>query len=659
MGTRIDKRAGRVQNAIFSSKLDTLDRTAELIKDSDLSVLTQTIQLGAKKIAYAIGSGGSLISAHFFAECRSDVVDQLTIVMTPMEFVLDDRNLAGSQVWLFSGRGENADAHAGAIAARTRGCTDIQIVTSNADASVFSQLPERAYRKHVLATYEKEDGFLSTHSLIAVIAGLLQSTHQYVHGRESEYSPLLDFIKELRLRRDHSRIQEYTQSFSRIGDDDTLIVLADPRLKSASIALETSLWETALCPVQVADFRNFGHGRHVWLHKRGDRTFVLAMTGRQSAPSWLEIEREIPETLRRHHIAYGNTGRLQQAIAIIDAMLIVEAIGSGSAVDPAKPGVGPFARAMYDGAALKGIERDFTRPVRTKLRALRKFGTSDVEWDPVTGFQSFSERLRSAHFHGLVLDYDGTVVSTKARLAPPGRKFNEELERLMDAGLKVGFATGRGGSVGTMLRDHIDRKFHPSILVGYYNGGYMKSLDVDIEKHPPEVANAIRIMTAWVRERNHLLKEPVKTDSTVQISIAIDDSEKSQQFLDELKFAPLVLSKEVRMVFSEHSVDIGLPRNSKLNVVSALGASTSVEPSHILCVGDSGAPHGNDFELLGHAHGVSVRDVCHRQEMCWTVCDAVIDGPDALHAILRALTPISDGFFKLDVRKLILSGTWD
>ncbi|MNL56392.1 hypothetical protein D3C87_1798830 [compost metagenome] len=89
--------------------------------------------------------------------------------------------------------------------------------------------------------------------------------------------------------------------------------------------------------------------------------------------------------------------------------------------------------------------------------------------------------------------------------------------------------------------------------------------------------------------------------------------------------------------------------------MSALGASTSSDPSHILCIGDSGAPHGNDFELLGHAHGISVRDVCHRQDVCWSMFDAVIDGPDALHTILRALTLVSVGIFQLDVQKLGLS----
>ena len=48
-------------------------------------------------------------------------------------------------------------------------------------------------------------------------------------------------------------------------------------IRSAAIDLESKLTEAALMPVQVADFRNFAHGRHHWLAKRGGETAVLAL----------------------------------------------------------------------------------------------------------------------------------------------------------------------------------------------------------------------------------------------------------------------------------------------------------------------------------------------------------------------------------------------
>ena len=46
----------------------------------------------------------------------------------------------------------------------------------------------------------------------------------------------------------------------------------------------------------------------------------------------------------------------------------------------------------------------------------------------------------------------GTVVSTDRRLEPPAAEILSDIQRLVDAGLSIAFATGRGGSIGEMLR---------------------------------------------------------------------------------------------------------------------------------------------------------------------------------------------------------------
>ncbi|UFX13138.1 HAD family hydrolase [Sinorhizobium meliloti] len=641
-----------MQGTIFSTKLDALDKTVALIDDVDLSAMAKALSEGARKVGYAIGSGGSLISACFLSACRSDLSEMPTSVQTPMEFVLDDRDLRNSQVWIFSGRGENADAHAAASAAKAWGCKDIQIVTSNPRASIFSILPVEQFTKHVLPVFEEKDGFLSTHSLVAAIAALLGATHKHIH-RSDVSTVISEFAEQLRARRTPARITEFTNAFDSIASNDTLIVLADPGMRAAAVALETSLWETAICPVQLTDFRNFAHGRHVWLHKRAAETFVLAITGQQSRSAWIEIEKEFPDTVRRHELAYANAGRIEQAVAVIDALMVVEAAGAKNAIDPGKPGVGTFAKPIYEGTALASIVTGLKAPVRSKLKAIRRAGITEMNWDPVTGYVRFSEGLRSARFHGLVLDYDGTVVSTEARLEPPSPAIIAELERLMDGGLKVAFATGRGGSAGEVLRDHIAATHHGSILMGYYNGGYIRSLSIDIREDPAPEAAAIKEMAEWVAERRYLLKKDPKV-SGVQISIAVDGTIDSEMFVSDLKFAPPVVSGAVRTVFSEHSVDIVLPTTSKLNVLSSLSGPLGDDQSNVLCIGDSGGLHGNDFELLGHAHGVSVRDVCHRADMCWSLFDGTISGPDALLQILRSLTQVSAGIFQIDVQKLSL-----
>ncbi|MDH4990690.1 hypothetical protein QEZ48_07580 [Aquamicrobium lusatiense] len=634
--------------SIFSQKLDTLGSTVALIDELNLASLSSALVRGSTKDAYAIGSGGSLISSHYLASCRADITDRPTSVQTPMEFVLDQRDLSGSQVWLFSGRGENADVHAALAAARAKGCRDIHIVTSNPVAPVVAEA-KFAAKPHVLPAFEEKDGFLSTHSLISVVAALLRATDLGLHGNSqpSRLQKLRDHVKACR---DQSEIRRLESEFSSIGPDDTLIILSDPRLRAAAVALETSLWETALCPVQLTDFRNFAHGRHVWLHKRSANTFLLAMLGSHSSSSWQQIKDQLPTGLRQLEITYGDAGRFHQATAIVDTLMIIEALGTAQEVDPAKPGVGPTARAIYDGDALQATAQVLEGPVRHKLKANLKHDLNHG-FDPVQGYQQFLKGLKEAHFGALVLDYDGTVVTTADRLKPPRKDILDELVRLLSEGLQIGFATGRGGSAGEMLRDHIPASYHQAILMGYYNGGYLQPLDIDIRKQPASEPGAIANMIRWLAERSDLLSAKPKV-SGVQISITVDDSLQSRQLILELDSAPEVISGAVRIVRSGHSIDIGMKENTKLNVVEAMLPKTADNSGQILCIGDSGGVNGNDFELLGHSYGISVREVCHRPNVCWTIFGSDIRGPDALLTILKSMTRISNGIFQLDVPNL-------
>src|SRR3546814_12869040 len=73
-----------------------------------------------------------------------------------------------------------------------------------------------------------------------------------------------------------------------------------------------------------------------------------------------------------------------------------------------------------------------------------------------------------------------------------------ELERLHRAGLKIGIATGRGGSAGESLRRALPACVHSSVLMGYYNGGFLQTLDIYIEHAPSPPADGMDEVLAWL-----------------------------------------------------------------------------------------------------------------------------------------------------------------
>ena len=97
----------------------------------------------------------------------------------------------------------------------------------------------------------------------------------------------------------------------------------------------------------------------------------------------------------------------------------------------------------------------------------------------------FRERLSDTRFEAAVLDYDGTIVDTRDRFVPACDEMIAELVRLLDAGVLIGIATGRGGSVQRDLRSKLPENLWRRVLVGYYNGAEIDYLDVDVAPGTP------------------------------------------------------------------------------------------------------------------------------------------------------------------------------
>src|SRR5260370_39626169 len=92
-------------------------------------------------------------------------------------------------------------------------------------------------------------------------------------------------------------------------------------------------------------------------------------------------------------------------------------------------------------------------------------------------YACLSERFRNAKFHGMVLDYDGTICDSVDRFGAIPDETANALLRITRAGFLLGVATGRGKSVRKALRKAFPQSHWKRIWVGYYNGGTVARLD--------------------------------------------------------------------------------------------------------------------------------------------------------------------------------------
>jgi len=636
----------------FSAKLDTLPATIDLFRAHDVDPLAETLAAGFGRHALAVGSGGSTIAAEYLARCRDSLGLGPTTIQTPMRVVLDAHDLRGTDVWLFSAGGDNADVLAAAQAAIDRLAGSLNIVTRNPKGAAVGIVSGGGGTTHLVPVAETKDGYLATHSLLSSVSALLLASDA-ASGDPRGRGILLDaLVSRLLAMRDPGTRAALLETVSGLSRHHTLIVVSDPLLLPLAVLLDTSIWEASLCHVQTTDFRNFAHGRHAWMHHRSKETILLALTGIESRPIWSAIERVLPENPRRLVLDHGAGGRLDNALAIVDGLGLVEAIGITVGIDPGKPGIGEFGRLVYEDRSLADLAGALPSRIRHKRSVVTRMDTGEHGGVPLHEiWRDRLEALAAADIGGAVFDYDGTLVTTEGRWQPPTRPIVDELVRLHYSGLRIGIATGRGGSAGEDLRKVLPPEILPSILIGYYNGGHLRTADVDLKDEPPTADPAIVATAKWLDERPDLFLEKKFKAGAIQITVDIDKLRHGYRFPLDLADCPPVSAGLVRITASGHSYDIVPARSGKLAVVEAL--ESALPPgSAVLRFGDSGSRSGNDNALLSHPFGISVGEICGTPNGSWSLFGSDPTGLDALLKILHALVPSESGSIRLDVASL-------
>lgn len=638
---------------VFSEKLDRIHETISLVGATDLRPIADAIGEGRHRVAIAVGSGGSAVAAEYLARCRSTLSCAPTIVKTPMDLVVDDSDLQGCDVWLFSAGADNPDVAAAFDTALSSDAASIRLVTVRADgATTIRARTSGRCAVDLLPVADPKDGFLATHSMIATVAALLAACEAQ-SGRHIQTSLLGEFARDAEAALEAEARLAIRQTLDGFERTDTLLVLHDPQLRAVGVLIETSMWETAICPVQRTDFRNFAHGRHVWPAQRREHTRLLALTGLDGRLIWSAIDRLLPAEVRRTSFDFGGAGRFRVAMGIVSGLAVVEALGCATGIDPGRPGAGPFARPIYEDRSLEELAHRLvprTRQKRSSLGAADALGHRDrnVECDG----RSRLDALLGTRFRGIVLDYDGTIVATEDRLAPPSADIVEELVRLADAGIDIAIATGRGGSAGEMLRQVLPERLHVNVVVGYYNGAYIRTLDVDIAKDPATPNVDLADAFEWLTSRKVVAAGRVPKAGPLQITVNNADLIDAAAFPSVVAQCPAVIEGRIRVVRSQHSFDIVPSTTSKAEVVRHLQESRSDAGAELLAIGDSGEASGNDHELLTLRHGISVGAVCGDPDGSWSLFGPRLTGPQALLRILHASKVEGTGRMRLDVTAL-------
>ncbi|WP_299592633.1 HAD hydrolase family protein [uncultured Tateyamaria sp.] len=635
----------------YASEMAQLGTTLDWICQSDITGLKNSLRTACSLPMVAIGSGGSLSAAHGLASNHRQFSQKISVVSTPLEITREPIEKQSTN-WLLSAGGQNVDVLAAVSALIAREPSHLVVMTGRDDTKLTEICRAHPFVDlHIFPPPAGKDGFLATNSLFG-FSGLIQRAYTLLFQNEKTWNDTADAIRRtIGASVDGpGRMKVMSEP---LWQRSTTVVLYGPATSLGAIDLESKFTEAALGSIQLADFRNFAHGRHHWLAKRGNDSGVIALVApedRKLAEKTLAL---LPDDIPQVVIDLPGGGSAGLA-SLLAAFELTGLAGIAQGIDPGRPGVPMFGRHLY---RLKPPREKAEKPrhglSQRDVVAIERKSANSIECLEKAGKISFWEQnlnqfrdaILSEHFDAIVLDYDGTVVETRARKAPPNKRLTQKLVECLKADIWVCFATGRGKSVRTALQDVIPEQYWEKVLIGYYNGAEIGSLKDDlIPDGNPQVGNALHKAAELLRTDEELTGICEQEDRTYQITVSCKNNVDSTYLFHRVTE---LLAREdcndVSVVRSGHSIDVLSPMVSKNNVAQALRKNNS--SVSILSIGDSGGLNGNDHDLLAGPFSLSVDKISSNPATCWNLGSRGQRGPEILAEYLDAIE-CNDGTFR-------------
>ncbi|MGP8057017.1 MAG: hypothetical protein ACLP9K_05415 [Nitrososphaerales archaeon] len=634
----------------FAEELRELDTTYKWALGEQLDRIREFVTSSRGHPLITIGSGGSLTSARF-ASLLHEKTKSLSKPVTPFEFLNAGKVTGDASLLLFTAGGRNQDI----VKCLKRGAQEDWREMLVICGSKGSKIAETA-KKHAnvqLVEFDLpagKDGFLATNSVIAFCVLMLRGYLPYLSGHVKLPPSIAPLICSLHptTRNDESQGTAARNVLKR----DTVVILHGYWGQPAAFDFESKSTEAALNCTQVADYRNFAHGRHHWLAKKGSDTGLIALITPEEASLAKRTLHEIPNNVPRLVL----DTRVADPVGAIELILkcfdLIRIAGEIRNIDPGRPGVPEFGRRIYN------LRYDVTadpRPtprrvmdvaIMRKVSSYLEMGEKDQEYWRAA-FRGYVKGLRSQSFGILVFDYDGTLCNPRERYQGLSGSVVSALNRLLTEGAVVGVATGRGKSVRQDLQKVIKGDLWKRVHLGYYNGYDIGGLDDD--SHPNKDAP---VDPEIRRIRDELMKSPVSgfvmsaEIRPSQLTLELKDPYTVEQLFPLVHSFTTSMKADVKVVISSHSIDIINQNVSKQSLVTELKESFAAGPgvTGVLCVGDKGMWPGNDFELLSGGYGLSVDTVSMDPEGCWNLAPPGMRGVPATLFYMERLKWRRNGF---------------
>lgn len=638
----------------YAAEMARLAETFAWACEIEIGALRRTVRLAAGIPLRAIGSGGSLTAAHALAQLHQHVTRQLGVVATPLD--VTEPSAAPLSNWLLSAGGGNVDILGAARRLASQEPKQLAFVCGRPDSPLAELARTHPFIDLLLFPPPTgKDGFLATNSLLGFTAVLVRS-YLLEFGRAKEWEAVRAVIDPL-LDPGSGPLDSWIKETQPMWHRGTTLVLHDIDSRIGAIDLESKFTEAAVGNLQMADFRNFAHGRHHWLAKRGEDSAVLALYSSASANLAERTLALLPPSIPVARLVMPGSPMAAMLASLVAALQITGWAGAARGIDPGRPGVPEFGRKLYHLPLPRvAIRRIANLSPRQTAAIHRKAGISTAQladagnlahWQGAV--ETFRHQLLQPVFGAVAADYDGTLVDTRHRFDAMTPEIGAQLTRLLASGVKLAIATGRGASVRRDLQAALPESLWSRVIIGYYNGAEIAGL---WEDHAPdgtdEPCEELAALAQALRRQPELAGTAIQSDRKYQITLEARQGLSESRLWDLAHEVLLTQGKRNLIVTrSSHSIDIVPEHVSKANVLAAI--RSEIGDDAVLAIGDRGRWPGNDYALLREPFALSVDEISVDPNTCWHLGQPGQRGLQVTLEYLEALEPCEGGVrFKAD-----------
>lgn len=622
----------------FKRELENIPSTIEWAFDQSIELLSEFFNTHSNTPLFIVGSGGSL-SACYYAASLYQNNGSIAKAITPLELFYSKEALKNSKLLFISASGKNTDILFSFNVAVKQDPKAILTFCMKKNSPLVHASNKYSISKSLeFDIPTKKDGFLATNSLVAYYT-LLFKSFGIKPANNINYHINVDFLLQIK-----EFVSELTPSHS-------ITILYGGWGQSVAYDIESKFTEAALGNILLADYRNFGHGRHHWFAKRQNNSAILALVTpleKQIAKKTLAL---IPDAIPKLIIESKINSAESSIELLTKSFYLTQSFGELQDIDPGKPGVPEFGSKLYHLKYATFYKESIdlntaaaTRAVlkKTNLKSLHELSVEDQKFWHLK-YEDFLKKLKSKHFGSIVFDYDGTLCSGSERFIGLSSEITSELIKILEGGATIGIATGRGQSVRTDLQNKIPKRFWNNVIIGYYNGSDISELDDN--NHPNKnlpLDYSLELVLNMLKGIKNEYFDFLIEERPFQLTLTPENTKHWSNIKQHVQNAVMKLPEgKCQYLQSTHSIDIIVKEQaSKLRIVEACSQRAIKEQKspNCLCIGDLGEWPGNDFELLSTKFSLSVDTVSADPDTCWNLSSYGVKNVDATLGYLKEIS---------------------